>query len=109
MSVRPRNTLVLVKLVQQSQRLIGAIVKPTGGEEFAEATVIAIGPGSGSVAGSNSETFDLFPGQRVLLLAKQPGPGGTMKLACIPVEGPDGTYHLYEQARILAIVSEPAN
>lgn len=106
--VKPRNTLVLVKLVPQATRVVGSIVQTTTHDEFAEADVIAVGPGSGEVAGSHSETFDLKPGQRVLLLAKQPGPGGTLKLAGIPVADATNMFHLFEQARIVAIVSEPA-
>lgn len=106
--VKPRNTLVLVKLVPQATRMTGAIVQTTTHDEFAEADVIAVGPGNIAAAGGISDTVDLKPGQRVLLLAKQPGPGGTMKLAGIPVSGENGTFHLFEQARVVAIVSEPA-
>ena len=106
--VKPRNTLVLVKLVPQTTRVTGSIVQTTTHDEFAEADVIAVGPGNIAAAGGVSDTFDLKPGQRVLLLAKQPGPNRELRIAGVPVSGVDGTCYLFEQARVVAIVSEPS-
>jgi co-chaperonin GroES (HSP10) len=84
-------------------------VIPTNGELYAEAEVVAVGPGNGTVAGGRSETFDLKVGQRVFLQHKRQGQSGRviteMRASATTVEGK--TYFLYEQTSILGIVAEP--
>jgi co-chaperonin GroES (HSP10) len=54
-------------LDEVTERKVGAITVSTNSDQFAEGTVVAVGPGSGGVAGGHTETFDLFPGARVLV------------------------------------------
>ena len=106
--IRPRNTLVLCALIEQSTRVIGSIVQTTNRDEYTEATVLAVGPGNIAAEGGRSDTVDLIPGQRVTILYKQLDRNGILKNVGIPVNQPDGTVaYLYEQARIISIVADP--
>jgi co-chaperonin GroES (HSP10) len=64
---QPRNTFVVVKMDEISERKEGAIVVSTNSDQFNTGTVVAIGPGSISADGGRSETFDLHVGDRVLV------------------------------------------
>lgn len=108
--LKPRNTVVVLDLIEQSEREQGGIVVPTNGELYAEAEVIAVGPGAGNVAGGNTETFDLKPGQRVFLQAKKRGRNEhgreVLEYAGIRYVVDDKVFFLYEQTSIFGIVAE---
>lgn len=108
--LKPRNTVVVLSIIEKSERKHGSIVVPTNGELYAEAEVIAVGPGGGTVAGGNTETFDLKEGQLVFLQAKKQGRnqhGQTVtEYAGVRYIVDDKTYYLFEQTSILGIVAE---
>lgn len=68
---KPRNTLVTVEVIESKEKQIGKIVVPTNGDMYAEAAVVEVGPGTQLAGGARSETFDLHPGQRVLVKHKE--------------------------------------
>ena len=105
--IQPRNTLVLVRLHEQTARQVGHITVPTNGEQFTEAEVISVGPGNISADGGRSETHDIQVGQRVLVLYKEKDPRFGNKHVGIPIQQNGETLYLYEQGRVLAIVAEP--
>jgi co-chaperonin GroES (HSP10) len=109
--LKPRNTVVVLSIIEKSERKQGKIVVPTNGELYAEAEVVAVGPGGGTVAGGNTETFDLKVGQLVFLQAKRQGRGPAghpiTEYAGVRYVVDDKTYFLYEQTAILGIVAEP--
>lgn len=109
--LKPRNTVVVLSIIEKSERKHGPIVVPTNGELYAEAEVIAVGPGGGTVAGGNTETFDLKEGQLVFLQAKRQGRGPSgnpvTEYAGVRYNVDDKSYFLYEQTAILGIVAEP--
>lgn len=106
--IQPRNTLVLVRLIQQGQRNVGAIAVLTNNDRASEAEVLAVGPGNISADGGRSETHDLKVGQRVLILHKEPAAGGGgLRLVGVPVTNGSETLYLYEQGRIIGIQSQP--
>lgn len=109
--LKPRNSIVIVKLIEQAERQHGSIVVPANKECYCEAEVMAIGPGNVSAAGGRSETFDLAVGQRVWVKHKEkrPGQGGIPMLNDCGIPYQDGgiTYHGFEQGSILGIIAEP--
>ena len=108
--IRPRNTLVLVKLIESATRTVGQIVQTTNRDMFTQATVLAVGPGNIAAEGGVSDTFDLHPGQIVTVLYKESrrGPvGEELKNVGVPVTLEDGSSaFLYEQNRIVTIDEE---
>ena len=69
--IRPRNTFVLVQFVVESEKKVGLLTVPASDNEYAEAKVLAVGPGTVSAAGGRPDTHDLKPGQTVLLQHKK--------------------------------------
>lgn len=111
-NIVPRNTLVLVRLFKKAEEQRGKIVVPTGQQEYCEAEVLDVGPGNVSAEGGRSETFDLKPGQRVLVQHQQKvaGPDGVVRgyrPQGLPLKHKDGggELFLFEQTAILAIVA----
>lgn len=81
---------------------------PTNGDMFTHATVVAVGPGNVGAEGGRSETFDLKPGQTVLVLYREKSQErGGFKNVGIPVQQGDTTLHMYEQGRILGVLGQP--
>lgn len=107
--IRPRNTLVLCALITKATRVVGSIVQTTSNDEFQDAIVLAVGPGSIAAEGGRSDTFDLMPGQTVTVMNKRPDRNGVLKDIGIPVvlNAEGGVGKLYEQGCIMAIVSDP--
>jgi co-chaperonin GroES (HSP10) len=106
----PRNTLVILELILKQERKVGAITVLANNELYAEAEVVAVGPGTKSAEGGVSETFDLKVGQRVWVRAKnkvrtQLGEG--TDIAGIEYRDGDKVYHIFEQGSILGIIAEP--
>jgi co-chaperonin GroES (HSP10) len=110
--LKPRNTVVVLDLIEQKEKSIGGIVLPEAGELYGHARVIAVGPGGGDVAGGHTETFDLKEGQIVFLqtkaIARNPISGQPEgKIAGVRYVFGDKAYYLFEQTSILGIVAEP--
>ena len=113
--IQPRNHLVVVKLIEQAEKQVGKIVIPANGEKYCEAEVVAVGPGTVAAEGGRSETFDLKPGQRVLIRHKEavPSPkavgGFALESAGIPYRAPgsDELYYIFPQERIAGIIAGP--
>lgn len=106
----PRNTLVVLRLIETTEKTVGAVVVPTAKDQYCEAEVMAVGPGTLSAAGGRSEIFDLKIGQRVFVKhkTKSRGPMGEILLddGIVYMDG-DKKYMLFEQNNILGIIAEP--
>ena len=111
--IKPRNTLVLVRLVLKAEEKVGLIHIPQNSEQFAEAEVIAVGPDCISATGGQSATHDLKPGQRVLVqhqvIQKQGVQSRKIPKGLLIKESVAGERDLYffEQTYIMAILAEP--
>lgn len=108
--LKPRNTLVLLRLHEKSEKKVQNIIVVTNGELYTEAEVIAVGPGNQMAAGAVSETADLKPGQLVQVKHKSLAPGrmGAVPIITgIEVRDGDDLYYLYEQTSITGILAEP--
>ena len=116
-NLTPRNSLVLIRLFKKAEDQRGKIIVPTGQDEYCEGEVLAVGPGVVAAAGGRSETFDLEPGQRVLVQYRtrvQNNHGMTMGFRnsglSLRTRSNDGSeLMLFEQANVLATIddSEP--
>lgn len=117
-AVSPRNTLVLVRLFKKKDEKIGALVVPTDSNEYAEAVILKVGPGSTPMSeGHEAETRDLLAGQRVLVKHKKkytrPVDGGAMcsyaddGIKMRHSDDGEGEYYLFEQTNIIAILAQP--
>ena len=111
----PRNTLVLVRAFFKPEERRGNLVVPTGQDEYVEGEVLEVGPGNVQASGGRSETFDLCPGQRVLVKhkTKMQGPNGQYRfrddgLRLKDQDDKEGDLYLFEQNNILAVVAQPA-
>jgi co-chaperonin GroES (HSP10) len=113
--MKPRNTLVLVRLVKKEEEKIGQIVVKTDKDQFCEAEVIAVGPDTISADGGESGTRDLKAGQRVLVqyqtimvspdgIQRKTKPQGLKLKETIAGER---DLYLFEQHNIMAILAEP--
>jgi co-chaperonin GroES (HSP10) len=108
--LKPRNTFILVDLIEQAERRVGAITVPTNNDCYCEAEVIAVGPGNIAANGGRSETFDLKVGQRVFVKhkARMQGPVGPVnELLGLLYEHEGKRYYLFEQASVIGVVGEP--
>lgn len=111
--MKMRNSLVLVRVLEKKEEQVGAITVPQSAEGlFTEGEVLDVGPGSVSAEGGRSETFDLKPGQRVFLKARElrPGPdgrSGLTRLAGIEYVRNGELLHIFEQSSVVAIITEP--
>ncbi len=108
--LKPRNTLVVIKLITEKERKSGDIVVPNQMDVYTKAEVIAVGPGNVSADGGRSETFDLAVGQIVHVKHKEKRVQGQMVQMLdttlqFDVEGV--RYDLIEQTAILGIIAEP--
>jgi len=111
--IQPRNTLVVLKLIEKAERKIGKISVPTNNDCYTEAEVIAVGPGTISAAGGQSETHDLKKGQRVWVKHKKKvsrGQGAIGELfdEGLPYQDGDIGYLCVEQSSIVGILAEPS-
>lgn len=110
--IQPRNTFVVVDLLEKSESKVGQITVPTSGDRYCEAIVVAVGPGTSRVGAQTSETHDLRVGQRVWIQHKDPVngpiPGQPMlQLAGVMYRIGDKSFYLFGEHRILAILSQP--
>ena len=108
--ISPRNTLVVVRIIDEPTKKIGSIVVSTNAEMYAEADVLAVGPGNINAAGAREETHDLKVGQRVLVKHQDVKPrGNEMWRAKTYIEyaKDDVKYQIFEQSHIVAILAEP--
>lgn len=107
--IQPRGTLVVLALIEAAERTQGSVVIPTHKDKICEATVIAVGPGAVAAAGGRSDTFDLQPGQRVLVNHKQDGRNqlsgqAELKPTYMPYASGGKTYALIEERYIFGIL-----
>lgn len=109
--LQPRNTFVVVSLIEQSERKDGGVIVPTHSDQFCEAIVAAVGPGNVGAAGARSETFDLHAGDRVLVKHQEVRPQGSglikLKTGTEYKEG-DTKHTIFEQMAIIAIIERAA-
>lgn len=105
--IQPRNTLVLLRLHDTPARQVGNISVPTGSDQFTQAEVIAVGPGNVAAEGGRSDTYDLQPGQLVMVIHKDRTQNRGLNLMGIPVQDDGETLYLYEQARVLGVIAQP--
>lgn len=108
----PRNTLVVLDLIETGPKTVGKFLVPDGGGLYSEAIVIAVGPGTVSATGGVPETHDLKPGQRVLVKAKeQRGDPARIPpiLAGIRIQDGDRFLFVFEQLSIIGVISEPSS
>lgn len=104
---QPRNTLVVIELIEEKERKIGAITIPTNSELYCEGIIQGIGPGNIGAAGARSETGDLKIGQRVLVQhqqVRQMGAGLAKSKCGIEYTRDGKKFMLFEQANVLAIL-----
>lgn len=106
--IQPRNTLVVIRIIDQPSRQVGSITVPTNNELYTEADILAIGPGNVSANGGRSETFDLAVGQRVWLQHKQKTQRGLQDTAIV-YQSENEKFHIVEQTAILAILAMPGD
>jgi|HubBroStandDraft_5_1064220.scaffolds.fasta_scaffold813830_2 co-chaperonin GroES (HSP10) len=105
----PRNTLCVLRLIDTPIKHAGSIVIPTGGDQYTEAEVMAVGPGNLNAAGGRTETFDLKVGQIVLVKHKRSNQRGESQLEGFHYRIGQENYYIFEQTNVLAIIREPAN
>ena len=110
----PRQSLVLVRLLVKTEEQIGVITVPTDSQEYTEALVLAVGPDPIQAAGGVPSTADLQPGQTVLVQHKRKEHRGR-DICVLKDEGvklryeddKEGQLYLFEQANVLAILTDP--
>lgn len=109
--ILPRNTLVLVRMIDEPIKKVGAIIVTTNAEMYAEAEVLAVGPGNINSVGARIETHDLQVGQRVLVKhqdVKITSQGVMKAKTYIEYSKDDVKYQIFEQTHIVAILEQPA-
>lgn len=105
---KPRNTLVVLKLIQKAETQVGKLVVPNGDGCYTEAEVVAVGPGTIEIEGQRPATFDLKPGQRVYVKHKEKrNPQMPAGDAALMYRDGDETFHIVEQSSIVGILAEP--
>lgn len=105
--IEMRNSLVAVQMLERTQD--GPLVIPDVGSLFAEARIVAVGPGTVSAEGGRSETHDLQPGQRVLIKHKRQrhAPPHPPENEGVRYRYGGVEYVIFEQTNIIAILPEP--
>lgn len=105
--IQPRNTLLVLDIIEKTSQQVGKIVVPTNGDLYTEAEVVAVGPG---INRHESEVFDLKVGQRVFVKYKeQRGNPMTTPPSLVGVKYIDDgkVFYIFEQVSILGILAEP--
>ncbi len=100
--MKPRNSLVITKLIERTTTQVGAIFVPAGGESFCEALVI-------DVPALGASTADLKVGQVVWVQHKRPvktTQGNALAETYIPYKIGANTFAMFEESQILGIVAE---
>ena len=106
--IQPRNSLVVVKLIQKEEQKVGKLVLPDSFEKmYTEAEVIAVGPGNVSAQGGRRETFDLKPGQRVFIQYRRQSGQHQFQDTGVKYVSGGQVYHLYMETAIVGILAEP--
>lgn len=105
--IQPRNTLLVVNLIEKKEQRVGTVIVPGADDLYCEAEVKAVGPGTISASGGVSETHDLDPGQRVMVKAYEKDRNGGRVLAGIKYIDNDKIYYIFEQSSIVGIIAEP--
>lgn len=104
--IKPRNSLVVLRVLDKKEQQVGNIVVPDGEELYTEGEVLAVGPGTISAEGGRTETFDLKPGQRVMV--KYKAKQGPMNVLCGVKYVHDGEIlYIFEQGSIVGVIGEP--
>lgn len=102
--LKPRNSFVVVSIIEKSARQVGAIIVPVGGEAFTEALVVAV-PDKTDTA---RFTSDLAVGQVVWVQHKRPvkGPQGqSLADSFIPYQEGKHRYALLEETQIMGVIA----
>jgi co-chaperonin GroES (HSP10) len=108
MNLTARNTLVIVRLDDSKEKIIGGVIVLANSEQFTEATVVSVGPGNISADGALSETRDLHPGDRVLVKSvdvRQMGQGLAKAKTGVDYTVEGVKYTIYEQMHIIALIN----
>lgn len=108
--IKPRNTMVVVRLIEKADYKVGKITVPSNNECYCEAEVVAVGPGNQMAAGARSETFDLTPGQRVWVKHKKRLSNGQLTRLedeGLPYRDNDVLYYCFEQSSVIGVLAEP--
>lgn len=104
--LKPRNSFVVVSIIEKSARQVGAIIVPVGGEVYAEALVVAV-PDKTDTA---RFTTDLKIGQIVWVQHKRPvkTPQGQPATAdsFIPYQEGKHRYALLEESQIMGVIAD---
>lgn len=98
----PRNSFVVVKIIERASRQVGTIVVPVGGEAFTEALVVA-------VPVKDTFTHDLKVGQVVWVQHKRPvktPQGQGLAESYITYRDGKHTYALLEESQIMGIIAD---
>ena len=106
---KPRNSLVVLSLITEAERKVGALTIPTNGDVYTQALVVAVGPGNVSAQGGRSETFDLRVGQIVLVKHKEKHQRGDLAHyvpVTLPYRYEEQDYHMVPETSVLAILQE---
>lgn len=103
----PRNNLVIIRPLPAEEVYVGKILVPANGECFREAIVEEVGPGNIASDGGRADTFDLHPGQRVMVKLFSHGRtqvGNTLVPDGIELRSPEGTMYLVAETSIVGII-----
>lgn len=103
----PRNTLVVVELLENKEKTLGGIVIPNNQELYSEGIIAAVGPGNVNAAGARAETHDLHVGQRVLVKryeVRQSAQSFAKSEAGIRYTYDGKNYMIFEQTSIIVIL-----
>lgn len=117
-TLRPRNSLVLIRRQRATETAEGIQLPEAGAGDFDVAVIISVGLGITIDPGERVDTADLAPGQLVLIKAadrvQRPGKiagtmqvGKAMRTLPLQIEGED--VELINQHDILAILEETTN
>lgn len=105
--LQPRNTFIVVSLLEVAERKVGAITVPANSDQYCEAVVKAVGPGNIQATGGRSETFDLHPGDRVLVKHQdvRPHGQGLVKVKTgTEYQSGDDKFTIFEQMHVIAVI-----
>lgn len=107
--IKVRNTLIVLDVIEQKEKKVGDITVPANNDLYAEAEVMAVGPGLSLTMNDRTETSDLKVGQRVLVKHKQQQkpPPYPPELAGIRYQEGTKFYYIFDQTSIVGIIAEP--
>ena len=106
--LRTRGNWVVLRLIERAAAKHGSIVIPLTQDQYTEAEVIAVGPGTVSAAGGRPDTHDLKPGQLVFVQHKKQVAAHQMAYAGIPYRKDGLTYFIFDESSIVGVVADTA-